>query len=92
MHSNKDLERFYFQYQAEAVPHGVSLQSFCLQNNVPYNPFWCLIKRICSKLSINLKADKSWQSLATYRSAYIKYLFFALLLLPYNLKWWENGL
>lgn len=53
MHSNEVLERFYFQYQAEAVPHGASFQSFCLQNNVPYNPFWCLIKRICSKLSIN---------------------------------------
>jgi hypothetical protein len=39
MYSSEDLERFYFQYQTEAVPHGQSLQSFCLSNNVPYNIF-----------------------------------------------------
>lgn len=36
MYSNEDLERFYFKYQSEALPHGQSLQSFCLNNNVPY--------------------------------------------------------
>ena len=35
MYSSEDLERFYFQYQTEALPHGESLQSFCLKNNVP---------------------------------------------------------
>ena len=39
MYSSEDLERFYFQYQTEALPHGESLQSFCLKNNVPYNIF-----------------------------------------------------
>lgn len=39
MYSNEDLERFYFRYQAEALPHGTSLQTFCLNNNVPYNIF-----------------------------------------------------
>ena len=39
MYSNEDLEHFYFRYQAEALPHGTSLQSFCLNNNVPYNIF-----------------------------------------------------
>ena len=29
MYSSEDLERFYFQYQAEALSHGESLQSFC---------------------------------------------------------------
>ena len=29
MYSSEDLERFYFQYQSEALPHGESLQSFC---------------------------------------------------------------
>ena len=40
MYSSEDLERFYFQYQTEAVPHVVSLQSFCLTNNVLYNIFY----------------------------------------------------
>ena len=39
MYSSEDLERFYFQYQTEALPHGESLQSFCLKNKVPYNLF-----------------------------------------------------
>ena len=35
----EDFERFYFQYQTEALPHGESLQSFCVKNKVPYNIF-----------------------------------------------------
>ena len=30
MYSSEDLERFYFQYQTEALPHGESFQSFCV--------------------------------------------------------------
>ena len=37
MYSSEDLERFYFQYQTESLPHGESLQSFCVKNKVPYN-------------------------------------------------------
>ena len=32
MYSSEDLERFNFKYQTEALPHGQSLQSFCLSN------------------------------------------------------------
>ena len=39
MYSHEYLGRFYFQYQTEVVSHGMSLQSFCLKNNVPYNIF-----------------------------------------------------
>lgn len=39
MYSSEDLERFYFQYQTEALPHGESLQSFCVKHKVPYNIF-----------------------------------------------------
>ena len=37
MYSSEDLERFYFQYQTEALPRGESMQSFCLKNKVPFN-------------------------------------------------------
>lgn len=40
MYSNEDLERFYFQYQTEALPHGLSVEQFCLRNKVPYNIFY----------------------------------------------------
>ena len=39
MYSSEDLERFYFQYQTEALPHGESLQSFCVKHKVPYSIF-----------------------------------------------------
>ena len=39
MYSGEDLERFYFQYQTEAFPHGESLQSFCFKHKVLYNIF-----------------------------------------------------
>ena len=39
MYRSEDLERFYFQYLSEALPHGESLQSFCVKNKVPYNIF-----------------------------------------------------
>ena len=34
MYCSEGLERFYFQYQTEALPHGESLQSFCLKHKV----------------------------------------------------------
>lgn len=39
MHSSADLERFYFQYQTEGLPKGISIQDFCINNKVPYNIF-----------------------------------------------------
>ena len=39
MYSCEDLERFYFQYQIEALPHGESIQSFYVRHKVPYNIF-----------------------------------------------------
>ena len=39
MYSCEDLERFYFQYKTEALPLGVSIETFCLNNKVPYNIF-----------------------------------------------------
>ena len=39
MYSSEDLERFYFQYQTEALPHGESLQSFSVKHKVPYSIF-----------------------------------------------------
>lgn len=35
MYSSEDLERFYFQYQTEAMPKGISIEQFCSRNNVP---------------------------------------------------------
>lgn len=39
MYSSADLERFYFQYQTEGLPNGISVQDLCLKHKVPYNIF-----------------------------------------------------
>lgn len=39
MYSSKDLERLWFLYKTEGEPKGVSINSFCVSNNVPYTVF-----------------------------------------------------
>ena len=36
MYSSEDLEEFYFDYQTEWIPRGMSIQAYCSRNNVPY--------------------------------------------------------
>ena len=36
MCSSEDLEKFYFDYQTEWMPRGMSIQAYCSRNNVPY--------------------------------------------------------
>ena len=56
MYSSEDLERLYFQYQTEALPHGESLQSFCLKHKVPYNIFQKWYKDTRKKI-VEVKVD-----------------------------------
>ena len=56
MYSSEDLERFYFQYKTEALPHGESIQSFCVKNKVPYNIFSKWYKDTRKKI-VELKVD-----------------------------------
>ena len=41
MFSEKDFERLWFPYKTEGEPNGVSINSFCIGNNIPYTAF-CL--------------------------------------------------
>ena len=56
MYSSEDLERFYFQYKTEALPHGESIQNFCVRNKVPYNIFSKWYKDTRKKI-VELKVD-----------------------------------
>ena len=56
MYSSEDLERFYFQYQTEALPHGESLQLFCVRNKVPSNIFYKWFKDT-SKQVVEVQID-----------------------------------
>ena len=73
MYSSEDLERFYFQYQTEALPHGESLQSFCVKNKVPYNIFqkWFKDTRKLTTQrnnSLHYGSDAGAEMAATYHS------------------------
>ena len=65
MYSSEDLERFYFQYQTEAMPKGISVEQFCSRNKGPYNIFYKWYKdtrkkmymSILSSLSVDEKLD-----------------------------------
>ena len=56
MYSSEDLERFYFQYQTEAKPNGISIEQFCSRNKVPYNIFYKWYKDTRGKL-VEVKVD-----------------------------------
>ena len=50
MYSSEDLERFYFHYQTEAMPKGISIEQFCSRNKVPYNIFYKWYKESANQL------------------------------------------
>lgn len=56
MYSSEDLERFYFQYQTEALPKGISIEQFCSRNKVPYNIFYKWYKDTRNKI-VEVKVD-----------------------------------
>ena len=56
MYSSEDLERFYFQYQTEAMPNGISIEQFCSRNKVPYNIFYKWYKDTRNKI-VEVKVD-----------------------------------
>lgn len=56
MYSSEDLERFYFQYQTEAMPKGISIEQFCSRNKVPYNIFYKWYKDTRNKI-VEVKED-----------------------------------
>ena len=45
MFSEKDFERLWFLYKTEGEPKGVSINSFCISNNIPYTAFYDWFKK-----------------------------------------------
>ena len=52
----KGIKRFYFQYQTEAMPKGISIEQFCSRNKVPYNIFYKWYKDTRNKI-VEVKVD-----------------------------------
>ena len=39
MYSNSDFEKVWFLYKTEGEPKGISINTFCVNQGVPYNQF-----------------------------------------------------
>ena len=52
----KGIKSFYFQYQTEAMPKGISIEQFCSRNKVPYNIFYKWYKDTRNKI-VEVKVD-----------------------------------
>ena len=50
MFSEKDFERLWFLYKTEGEPNGVSINSFCVSNNIPYTAFYDWFKKTQKKV------------------------------------------
>lgn len=50
------MERFYFQYQTEAMPKGISVEQLCSLNKVPYDIFYKWYKDTRKKI-VEVKLD-----------------------------------
>lgn len=50
MYSSEDLEKFYFDYQTQWLPRGMSIQAYCSRNNVPYKVLNKWIRNIYKKV------------------------------------------
>ena len=50
MFSEKDFERLWFLYKTEGEPNGVSINSFCIGNNIPYTAFYDWFKKTQKKV------------------------------------------
>ena len=45
MYSDKDFQTFWFRYKTEGEPHGISFNSFCINQGVPYKQFYAWFKK-----------------------------------------------
>ena len=50
MFSEKDFDRLWFLYKTEGEPNGVSINSFCISNNIPYTAFYDWFKKTQKKV------------------------------------------
>gem|GEM_PF-5251466 len=48
------MKRFYFLYQTEAMPKGISIEQFCSRNKVPYNIFYKWYKESANRIQSSL--------------------------------------
>lgn len=66
MFSEKDFERLWFLYKTEGEPKGVSINSFCISNNIPYTAFYDWFKKAQKKVVGSVSFSVSEMSLQIF--------------------------
>ena len=59
MYSDKDFQTFWFRYKTEGEPHGISINSFCINQGVPYKQFYAWFKKHAKDTVIPVEIDES---------------------------------
>lgn len=65
MLSNSDSEKVWFLYKTEGEPKGVSINSFCVNQGVPYNQFndWFRKTSCASNFKMTYQYRIDWKNL-----------------------------
>lgn len=57
MYSDKDFQTFWFRYKTEGEPHGISINSFCINQGVPYKQFYAWFKKHAKDVVIPVEIE-----------------------------------
>ena len=57
MYSDKDFQTFWFRYKTEGEPHGISINSFCINQGVPYKQFYAWFKKHAKETVIPVEIE-----------------------------------
>ena len=59
MYSDKDFQTFWFRYKTEGEPHGISINSFCINQGVPYKQFYAWFKKHAKDTVIPVEIERA---------------------------------
>jgi len=62
MYSDKDFQTFWFRYKTEGEPHGISNNSFCINQGVPYKQFYAWFKEKVDSIQAKNKEVEGWHT------------------------------
>ena len=57
MYSDKDFLTFWFRYKTEGEPHGILINSFCINQGVSYKQFYSQFKKHAKGIIIPVKIE-----------------------------------
>lgn len=59
MYSDKDFQTFWFRYKTEGESRGISINSFCINQGVPYKQFYAWFKKHAKDAVIPVEIERA---------------------------------